>query len=286
MPPTFKLGIDRVIRIAAERGRWNKAKPKRNRVGRLPNFLIIGSAKGGTTSLYYYLKSHPEVYMSEVKEPHFFGYHGHVPGTQDTTDGTRLLPPETGQLQTLADYSGLFKRARSKHLALGEASTGYLCGASIPADVRANLPKAKLIALLRDPAERAWSEYMMMRRLGQEPEGTLLDIVRRRVNTRYLALGQYGAALDRWYAEFPRKQVRIHLFEDFVIDTATVVTDILQFIGVDASVPLDLGTHYNARQDHEPRLDTETRAALIEYFREDIQRLEVILDRDLGRWLV
>lgn len=125
----------------------------------------------------------------------------------------------------------------------------------------------------------------MMRRLGQEPEGTLLDIVHRRVDTRYLALGQYGEALDRWYAAFPREQIRIHLFEDFAADTAAVVTDILQFIGVDASVPLDLSTHHNTRQGHEPRLDAETRAVLIEHFREDIRRLEGILDRDLGHWL-
>ena len=224
--------------------------------------------------------------MSPVKEPHFFTYHSRVPETPDSSEATRLLPPETRQLRTLADYSELFEGASSKHLALGEASTGYLCGASTPADVRAYLPEAKLIALLRDPAERAWSEFMMMRRFGQEPEGKLLDIVRRRASTRYLELGQYGEAVGRWYAEFPREQVRIHLFEDFASDTSTVVTDFLQFIGVDAGVPLDLSTHHNTRQGNEPQLDAETRAALIEHFREDIQRLEGILDRDLGHWLV
>lgn len=286
MRSTLKFGVNHLLRTATERSWWNKAKTGRNNVTRLPNFLIIGAAKGGTTSLYHYLKSHPQVYMSPVKEPHFFTYHGHVPETPDTAEATRLLPHETRKLKTLADYSGLFKGARSKHLALGEASTGYLCGASTPADVRAYLPKVKLIALLRDPAERAWSEFMMMRRFGQEPEDSLLDISRRRVNTRYLALGQYGEALERWYAEFPRQQIRIHLFEDFASDTATVVTDAMQFIGVDASVPLNLDTHHNTREAHEPRLDAETRAALIEYYREDIQRLEGILGRDLRRWLM
>lgn len=243
MLPTFRLGIHRLLRVVAERGWRNKAKSGRDHVARLPTFLIIGSAKCGTTSLYHYLKGHPEVYMSPVKEPHFLTYHGHVPETPDTSEATRLLPPETCQLRTLADYSGLFKGASSKHLALGEASTGYLCGASAPTNVRAYLPEAKLIALLRDPAERAWSEFMMMRRFGQESEGTLLDIVRGRANTRYLALGQYGEALGRWYAEFPREQFRIYLFEDFASDTAKVVTDVLQFIGVDASAPLDLSTH-------------------------------------------
>lgn len=282
---TFQKRIRGLLQVAFERGR-REARPGRNNNVRLPTFLIIGAAKGGTTSLYHYLKGHPAVYMSPVKEPHFFTYHGCVPDTPDTSEATRLLPPETRQLRTLADYSELFKSARPKHLALGEASTGYLCGTSTPANVRAHLPEAKLIALLRDPADRAWSEFMMMRRFGQEPEGTLLDIIRQRAATRYLALGRYGEALDRWYAEFPREQVRIHLYEDFASDTATVVTDVLKFIGVDASVPLDLSTHHNTRQGNESRLDAETRAVLIEYFREDIQRLEGVLDRDLGSWLV
>jgi hypothetical protein len=282
----LKQGIHRLLRVATGTGRRCKARSRGDHIARLPTFLIIGAAKGGTTSLYHYLNDHPAVYMSPVKEPHYFSYHGRVPKTPDTQEITRLLPPETRQLRTMADYSGLFEGANSEHVALGEASTGYLCGAGTPANVRSHLPETKLIALLRDPAERAWSEFMMMRRFGQEPEGNLLNIVRQRVDTRYLALGQYAEALDRWYAEFPREQVRVHLFEDFTNDTATVVIDVLQFIDVDASVPLDLSTHHNNRQGNEPQLDAETRAALIEHFRQDIQRLEEILDRDLGHWLV
>ena len=252
---------------------------------RLPTFLIIGANKGGTTSLYHYLEEHPEVYMSPVKEPHFFTYHGHVPDTPDTTEATRLLPPEARRLRTLTDYAGLFEDAGPGQHALGEASTGYLCGEATPADVHAHLPAIKLVALLRDPAERAWSEFLMMRRLGQEPEGTLLDIICRPAGNRYLALGRYGEALERWYSVFPPDQIRVHLFEDFVNDTASVVTNILQFLGVDAGVRLDLSKHYNTRRGSEPRLDARTRAVLIEHFREDIQRLQGILNLDLGHWL-
>ncbi len=289
MLSTLKQGIHRLLRVATGTGRRREARSRGDHIARLPTFLIIGAPKGGTTSLYHYLNDHPAVYMSPVKEPHFFSGHGRVPKTTKTTDtheNTGLLPPETHQLRTMADYSGLFEGANSQHVALGEASTGYLSGPTTPANVRLHLPETKLIALLRDPAERAWSDFMMMRRFGQEPEGSLLNIVRQRAGTRYLHLGQYGEALDRWYAEFPREQVRVHLFEDFTSDTATVVTDVLHFIDVDTSVPLDLSTHHNSRQDNEPQLDVETRAALIEHFRQDIQRLEVNLDRDLGHWLI
>jgi len=286
MLSTLKQGIDRLLRVATSTDRRREARSRGGHIARLPTFLIIGAPKGGTTSLYHYLNDHPAVYMSPLKEPHFFSGHGRVPKTTDTHENTWLLPPETHQLRTMADYSRLFEGANSEHVALGEASTGYLSGPTTPANVRSHLPEARLIALLRDPAERAWSDFMMMRRFRQEPEGSLLNIVRQRADTRYLELGQYGEALDRWYAEFPQEQVRVHLFEDLASDTATVVTDVLQFIDVDDSVPLDLSTHHNNRQGNEPKLDAETRSALIEHFRQDILRLEEILDRDLGRWLI
>lgn len=288
MRPTFKAGIGNLLRATTEKGRRNRTKSEPAHVRGLPTFLIIGAAKGGTTSMYHYLNSHPEVYMSPVKEPHFFTFQGSVPEpeTLDNPDAIHMLPPETRQLRTLADYSALFKEANSNHHAIGEASTGYLCEANTPAKVRACLPDVKLIAILRDPAERAWSDFLMMKRFGQESEDTLLEVVRQRESTRYLGLGCYGEALDRWYTEFPREQVRVFLYDDFAADTVAIVTDVLQFISVDPSVPLDLSERHNSHTSHEPQLDAETRATLVEYFQDDIRRLEDILKRDLTHWRV
>lgn len=273
-------------RLANWKRRLNLPLAGKRGSNRLPTFLIIGAAKAGTTSLYHYLNAHPAVYMSPVKEPHYFSYQGNVPATEDSAEATRLLPPETSQLQTLEDYATLFRRARAKHTALGEASTGYLCGSSTPAIVGEQLPDVKLIAILRNPAERAWSEFRMMRRFGEEPESSLLTIIRQRPATRYLELGRYCEALQRWYTAFPQEQIQVHLFEDFVSKTGKVVEDALRFIGVNPDYQLDLGTQHNTGEKNDPELDAETRQALVDYFREDILCLEKLIERDLSHWLV
>jgi Sulfotransferase family len=253
-------------------------------MSRLPTFLIIGANKAGTTSLYHYVGEHPQVFMSRVKEPHFFTYMGHIPGGAVNDEATRLLPPEAGELRTLDEYASLFAGAGPQHLALGEASTGYLCGLNVPGRVREHLPDVRLVAILRDPAERAWSEYLMMRRQRQEPDPSLIHIIATRTANRYVDLGRYGSALDRWLAAFPAEAIRIHLFEDFVARTDEIVADVLGFIGVDPDIVVDTSRRHNARARREPRLDPATRAALIEVLEPEISRTEEIVGRDLSEW--
>jgi hypothetical protein len=251
---------------------------------RLPTFLIIGANKSGTTSLYRYLQQHPQVYLPAVKEPHYFTYRHGVPGGEDNRERTLLLPPEAGELRTLDDYAGLFADARPEQVALGEASTGYLCGPAIPAAVRQALPDVRLVALLRDPADRAWSEFLMMRRLGQEGEASLLKILETRDEPRYVANGRYAAALTRWLGAFPRERLFLARFADFTRDTATVVRDIVAFIGADPATRIDTSGRFNTRNRREPTLDARTRAALIERLGPDIEQLEGLLDWDLSSW--
>ena len=96
----------------------------------LPNFLIIGAAKAGTTSLYHYLQQHPDVHMSAVKEPNYFCFDEQ--------------PPEYAPIRTLSDYEKLFGSAASA-LAVGEASTQYLNSVVTPQRIADLLPRAKLI---------------------------------------------------------------------------------------------------------------------------------------------
>src|ERR687894_3261543 len=113
----------------------------------MPNFFIIGAQKAGTTSLYYYLKQHPQIYMSPRKEPHFFkGMHSEL------RKSGRGLPPVTD----LGDYQALF-RGVTDEKAIGEASASYLYSPKAPALIKSSIPDAKLIAVLRNPADRAYS---------------------------------------------------------------------------------------------------------------------------------
>ena len=99
----------------------------------MPNFLIIGAMKSGTTTLYDSLNAHPQIYMSRLKEPHFFSY-----------DGTQNFP-----ITNLEDYQALFRGVSNETL-IGEASTTYLFNSKAPERIRHYIPQAKLIAILRD----------------------------------------------------------------------------------------------------------------------------------------
>src|SRR3712207_6354190 len=120
----------------------------------MPNFLIIGAMKSGTTALYYYLEQHPEIYMSPVKEPNFFSSQEQENAADAVTD--------------IGTYQHLF-RGVSGEKAIGEASHSYLYEPGAAAEIRRYLPEAKLIAILRNPIDRAYSHFLHMVRSGTEP---------------------------------------------------------------------------------------------------------------------
>ena len=120
----------------------------------MPNFLIIGAMKSGTTALYYYLEQHPEIYMSPVKEPNFFS-------SQERENAA-------GAVARIGNYRDLF-RGVSGETAIGEASHSYLYEPGAAAEIRRYAPEAKLIAILRNPIDRAYSHFLHMVRSGTEP---------------------------------------------------------------------------------------------------------------------
>ena len=128
----------------------------------LPNFLIIGAAKSGTTALYRYLYDHPEIYMSERKELHYFSY----PETSKLTKGPHTY--KRLSVSTLAEYMTFFDGARDE-IAIGEASPSYLYLPGTAERIYQLLPNVKIIAILRNPVERAFSAYMHARRDKWEP---------------------------------------------------------------------------------------------------------------------
>ncbi|MFN8623864.1 MAG: sulfotransferase [Chloroflexota bacterium] len=252
---------------------------------KLPTFLILGANKGGTTSLHRYLAGHPQVFLPEEKEPHWFAPSRNAGDDPHAVrDADWLLPDGARSRLWLADYAALFAGARPEQVALGEASTGYLTTRPVPERVHAVLPDARFVAILRDPAQRAWSEFLMMRRLGQEAGTDLAAIVRERPDTRYLQLSRYAAGLEEWFRWFPRERFHLVRFEDFVWDTARVVRDILGHIGVDPSVPLDTSENWN-RGEGKVSLDPATHALLIEALRPDILRLQDLLGWQVPAWL-
>jgi hypothetical protein len=215
---------------------------------KLPDFLIIGAPKSGTTSLYHYIAQHPRVFMSAVKEPRYFAF----PDRRPTYRGTGGRRYNRQVIWKFADYQRLFANCRD-HTVAGEASATYLWSPSAPAAIRRVIPGARLVAILRQPADRAFSHYCHNRRMGLEPlddfEAALAAEAPRIAqgwcpNVHYRARGRYAEQLARYLSVFPREQLRIFLYEELEQQTARVVADLCAFIGVEPRT-LDVSTRHN-----------------------------------------
>lgn len=216
----------------------------------LPDFLVIGAPRSGTTALYRFLEQHPQVFMADPKEPHYFCF---ADGQLDFRGpGDERLNAEW--LTDLAAYRRLFAGV-SPGLRAGEASTTYLWCRDAPARVRALLgPEVRLLALLRDPAERAWSAFHYLRREGFEPCADLLEAVDREPERaaagwapmwRYVELGRYTEQVERWLEVFPRDQLRLHRHEDLAQRPEVVLPDVFGFLGVDPNHRPELDVRHN-----------------------------------------
>jgi hypothetical protein len=208
----------------------------------MPNFLILGAAKAGTTSLYHYLQQHPNIYMSPLKEPKFFALEGQ---SLDFRGPSQLINQTS--VTTLADYQALFASV-GQESAIGEASPVYLYYPETAGRIARSLPQVKLIAILRDPVDRAFSSYSHLVREGFEPLefGAALAAETERIQDRwaplwyYQAKGFYYEQLKRYTDLFPTEQIKIYLFEDLCCDPLAVVQDIYTFVGVDPTFVPDM----------------------------------------------
>jgi hypothetical protein len=213
---------------------------------RLPDFLGIGAAKSGTTALHEYLRQHPQVCMSRRKEPNFFAFDRQRPRFRGPGDCTIL---NRDALWRLDDYLDQFTAARPGQV-VGEISPRYLGTPGAAERIRHWLPEARLFAILRQPADRAWSHFSMRRRDGFEPcqqiEDALADEPRRvRENWgagRYFERGLYARDLQSYLEQFPRERIRIYLYDDLVADPAGLFRDLFEFLGVDPAFVPDM-TH-------------------------------------------
>jgi hypothetical protein len=221
----------------------------------MPNFLIIGAQRSGTTSLYRYLGQNPEVYMSPVKEPRFFAFEGEEPdfqGPMRRDPRTPQLGRPVGTVTELDAYRDLF-RGVTDEAAVGEASPRYLSSERAPGRIRSHLPEAKLIAVLRDPVERAYSQFLMHRRNGTEPLadfGRALAAEERRMRDNwwigdYRRRGLYYVQLTRYYELFPPDRIRVYLYEDLKEDPVGMTQSIFRFLDVDDGFVPDTSRSFN-----------------------------------------
>ncbi|HLX51248.1 MAG TPA: sulfotransferase [Streptosporangiaceae bacterium] len=203
----------------------------------LPDFLVIGAPKAGTTALHAALAQHPGLYMSAVKEPKFF-----------LSDGPPPARGGPGDVQTYrehiwrrADYEALFDPAPPGALC-GESTPLYLHDLDAHQRIRDLVPDVKLIAVLRDPVERAHSNWTHLWSAGLEPIGDFVRACEQEPQRaeagwasfwHYTGLGKYGGQLEHLYRVFPRDQVLILRYLSLVDDPAQTLDRICAFLGVE-----------------------------------------------------
>ncbi|WES66184.1 sulfotransferase [Microbacter sp. GSS18] len=287
---------------------------------RWPNLFILGAPRSGTTSLHTWLQDmrHPDVFMSAVKEPHFFS-------------GFDLPDLERAILQTTTepdDYLALFTdgaRARWR----GEASSYYLADPDVAPRIAARAPEAKLIAILRDPVDRAFSHYLLYGRRGAQKSfaATIDDIRSDDVPTNpaydFIEHGMYAEQLSAYLRHFRRDQILVLYFDELREPTA-VLRKVLDFLGADRA-PLEgyepataqnayskprnrlaaavlsndalarAGLRFVPRplvrrirggllsEGDKPRIDLQTRAELEAVFSPGLAALEELLGEDVSR---
>ena len=264
----------------------------------------MGAPKAGTTSLYEYLRRAPGVYMSPIKEPRYFT-------TIDPVEVT-AMPPVRDRVK----YLRLFQGAKDA-VAIGEASVTYLRDPETPRRIRDAVPDARIIVLLRDPVERAFSDYLMHVREGWQTL-TFQEALR---TDLYSEKGFYAQQTRRYLEIFGPERVKIIIFEEFIQDIEGAVSDILKFLGVDSQPIVPVETAYNAfamprlrwayrilgsrwarraarplipaplrmlvkekillKKVSKPVMPQEARKLLEDLYRDDVEKLEEILKRAL-----
>lgn len=214
----------------------------------LPNFLLIGAAKAGTSALYNYLWQHPQIYMSGNKEPNFFmlgGQPAHFAGPSDDVVNLRSIHRQN-------EYETLFAEVGAEKM-IGEASTPYLRSEIAAERIAQLIPHAKLIAMLRNPVERTFSCFQHARRDEREPNPTLLEAIaaepERIANNwenlwYYTTASFYAKQLQTYYNHFPAEQIGVYIYEHFVAEPQAVMDNIFGFLGVDPFEP-DMSVRYN-----------------------------------------
>ncbi len=301
----------------------------------LPDFFILGAEKSGTTSLFYYLSQHPDVFFPKIKEPGFFSYVVHKPRIflYQEVDWSIVV-------DKLFDYKKLYEASDPGQLK-GDASTVYLYDYNVVIDqikkhYGQDSARLKFIAILRNPISRAWSKYTMAVRDGIEKLPPLAafspDTIQKRKSDGapfpydYVGYGMYSSQLKAYEAAFGK--VYVILLDDLNQDPTGVLQRLTGYLGL-SPFNFNVETRFNASGQPKNRLyqlisrviykdfpfkkllkqvlpysarlrirtaageklfrptpiPDEVRRFLLETYREEIANLEIMLKRDLSKWL-
>ncbi|MBT3191373.1 MAG: hypothetical protein HN341_02340 [Verrucomicrobia bacterium] len=287
----------------------------------IPTFLIVGAAKAGTTSLYHYLKQHPDVFMPKLKEPHYFAQFA-----------DELCKKQFYFLREWNEYLALFEGAGTAK-AIGESSVSYLCHSGTAQRIRDRLPDVKIIICLRNPVERVFSHFLMDIRDGKLPCAAELlptvladdDIPEKMWGScnLFLECGRYARQVAEYFEVFGRDSVRVILYEDFKTNPIETLHDLYAFLGINTDFTPQIGKVFNTyakprsallapiyssyqirrlgklifpdqwkqrilglflKREPKPEMTEVEMTTLYELYQADVEALEDLLGFDLSAW--
>jgi hypothetical protein len=239
----------------------------------LPNLLVVGAMRSGTTTAYYVLREHPEIFMAQWKEPHFLALEGVA-----TFSGPGDDELNRNVVVTESDYRTLF-RGGSGMRWRGEASAAYLYLPNSIAGIQRYLDNPAILIFLRDPVERAFSAYSYMRGQGREPVADFVDALAVEGERRaagwgpiwhYAEASHYKPQLERFLAAFPSENIRIVLFDDLQDRPEDVFKSLLAWLGVEPDHQLSVSAHNRSGAAQSRALDSILRPSRL---RQRITRL-------------
>ena len=205
------------------------------------DFFIVGAPKAGTTSLYSYLSQHPEIEMSTIKEPDYFS-------NEFIEEQSLYYKKES--VRSLKKYHSLYSDI--KNLVRGEASVSYLFYEKVPKKIFKYNSRSKIIIMLRNPLDRAYSHYLMDRRLGFVSE-SFEKIVNQKSTHKnsalfyqqYIELGQYTHQIKNYFDVFSKKNILIIDYDDFIDKSSEVLNKVYEFLNVEKHSLLNSNKVYN-----------------------------------------
>ena len=311
-----------------------------------PNLFIVGAAKAGTSSISDYLNRHPAIYISPIKEPHFFSEDIRMADFRsdyrerasfDVKEYLKNHPlphKHIAHIDDQSQYLELFREVENEK-AIGELSAGYLYSNCAAENLFKFNPDAKIVMVLRQPVERAYSHYLMnVRDLWDYDSGFINALERDFASSKkgwgkshlYVELGLYFEQVSRYLKRFPESQVKICLYEDLKNDPVEFIKELCEFLEVDSSAltAKDVAQHKNVAafprfkipgaylpvfnafrkyigmllpdkvkdqvrkgifsSKNVPKLRKDEFEQAMKYFSEDIQKLSVLIKRDLQNW--
>ena len=285
----------------------------------MPDFIVIGAVKAGTTSLFHYLKQHPSIRMSAINWPRFFHVDGTAPDfeSRQKSHGSELAEVSLKRYsnicnpripKTFEQYLSLWPKSVEEYCQ-GEVSPTYLHDPAVAPRILRRLPKVKLIVVLRQPVDRAYSHYIMDVRAGWEKELSFVKVIKEepykiddfwwghRHNIRH---GLYTARVAEYLQLFHRDQLLFLRYEDLKNQPEIFFKRLFAFLQLDTSVSIDTSVKHNPgllhyRKEGSDTTDIHTmrpselpnrfHGELTEFFRSDILALQDLIGQDLSDWL-